>query len=338
MAKSGKIEIIQVMRGIAALGIVWFHTEYGPWKSANWGIDFFFVLSGFFMMLSTETKEKISAKKFWVGRLARLLPLYYVLTVVIAIAAVVMPSAFRSSLVNFETLIKSFLFIPCYSKSGKIFPIYSVGWTINLEIFFMLIFFLVTRMSYKYRGVWTILILSILTLIGGVVQPSNAVLCEWTNLRLIDFAVGIIIYMIYVKYKKDNNEACNYISMYALILICLLSLFLGKYILGDRFYFVWNTCWSGVLLVICLCYRNVKCNSVLVNIGNMSYSIYLCHFLIIGVVVRKLIDNSLINIKNTIIIIVAVAMVLICSYIAYYVFEKKIYSFLVNNKGVKNIN
>lgn len=49
-----KIEIIQAMRGIAALGIVYFHTEYGPWKSANWGVDFFFILSGFFLMMSTE--------------------------------------------------------------------------------------------------------------------------------------------------------------------------------------------------------------------------------------------------------------------------------------------
>lgn len=49
-----KIEIIQVMRGIAALGIVYFHTEYGFWKSANWGVDFFFILSGYFLMMSTR--------------------------------------------------------------------------------------------------------------------------------------------------------------------------------------------------------------------------------------------------------------------------------------------
>lgn len=49
-----KIGIIQALRGIAALGIVYFHTEYGPWKSANWGVEFFFILSGYFLMLSTE--------------------------------------------------------------------------------------------------------------------------------------------------------------------------------------------------------------------------------------------------------------------------------------------
>lgn len=51
--KSNKLEILQVVRGIAAIGIVYFHTEYGPWKSANWGVDFFFLLSGFLTMLST---------------------------------------------------------------------------------------------------------------------------------------------------------------------------------------------------------------------------------------------------------------------------------------------
>ena len=53
-AQRKKIEIVQVMRGIAALGIVYFHTEYGPWKSSNWGVDFFFILSGYFLMWSTE--------------------------------------------------------------------------------------------------------------------------------------------------------------------------------------------------------------------------------------------------------------------------------------------
>lgn len=54
MGETKRLEIIQAMRGIAALGIVYFHTEYGPWKSANWGVDFFFILSGYFLMLSTE--------------------------------------------------------------------------------------------------------------------------------------------------------------------------------------------------------------------------------------------------------------------------------------------
>lgn len=54
MSERKKLEILQAVRGIAAIGIVYFHTEYGPWKSANWGVDFFFLLSGFLAMLSTR--------------------------------------------------------------------------------------------------------------------------------------------------------------------------------------------------------------------------------------------------------------------------------------------
>ena len=54
MSEKNKLEIFQAVRGIAAIGIVCFHTEYGPWKSANWGVDFFFLQSGFLAMLSTR--------------------------------------------------------------------------------------------------------------------------------------------------------------------------------------------------------------------------------------------------------------------------------------------
>lgn len=53
MEKENRLEILQVAKGIAAIGIVYFHTEYGPWRSANWGVDFFFILSGFLTMFST---------------------------------------------------------------------------------------------------------------------------------------------------------------------------------------------------------------------------------------------------------------------------------------------
>lgn len=147
--KSNRLEILQVVRGIAAVGIVYFHTEYGPWKSANWGVDFFFLLSGFLTMLSTQFRGQ---KKFWFSRITKICPLYYIMTIIVIVLYQIVPNVFRSTIVTSETIIKSLLFIPCYAANGKIYPIYSVAWTLTLEMFFYMVFSICMQINYKKEG------------------------------------------------------------------------------------------------------------------------------------------------------------------------------------------
>lgn len=309
-----KLEILQVIRGIAAIGIVYFHTEYGPWRSANWGVDFFFILSGFLIMLSTQFGGQ---KRFWFSRIIKICPLYYIMTIIIIILYLFVPNVFRSTIVTRETILKSFLFIPCYAAEGKIYPIYSVTWTLTLEMFFYVIFSICMQLSYKKRGELAICILVVLGVLGKIITFQNAIFIFWTNERLLEFAIGIVIYF---AYKKGVCFSIKKFSILYLV-IEIIMLFSGKYVLGEYFTIIWNMFWGSCLLITSLTYGYKKCNKFLVMLGNISYSMYMIHFLFIGLVVRILIDNHVYSITNTLLVVLTILAVIPVSYIVYKIME-----------------
>ena len=82
-----RIDQLTFLRFIAAIAIVVYH--YGAaiapfhftaisflFKQANLGVSFFYVLSGFVMMLAYTDKAPINAKLFLWNRLARIYPIY----------------------------------------------------------------------------------------------------------------------------------------------------------------------------------------------------------------------------------------------------------------------
>ena len=334
MSERNKLEILQAVRGIAAIGIVYFHTEYGPWKSANWGVDFFFLLSGFLAMLSTRLGG--GQRRFWFSRITKICPLYYIMTAVVIALYRIVPNVFRTTIVTTETILKSFLFIPCYASNGKIYPVYSVAWTLTLEMFFYVVFSLCMKINHKKRGGLAVCALAGLAALGKIATFESAVLTFWTDKHLLEFAIGIVIYLAYEKGVCPDRKRFSVF----LIAMEIIMLFSGKYILGDHLtIFTWNMLWGTCLLVTSLAYGNGKCNKFLVMLGNISYSMYMIHFLFVGLVVRIMIDNQVYSMKNTLLVILTILTVIPISYGVYRVMEvylpEKIKYMLVQ-KSAKN--
>lgn len=80
-----KIESVQMMRGIAALSVVFCHI--GMLGRGSFGVDLFFCISGFIMMLVTEKNCNNFLKK----RFLRICPLYYLLTIGSFLMALIVP-------------------------------------------------------------------------------------------------------------------------------------------------------------------------------------------------------------------------------------------------------
>nr|WP_232247679.1 acyltransferase family protein [Pseudomonas putida] len=107
----------------------------------DFGVDIFFVISGFVMWVTTEGKNK-GIREFWVSRILRVAPLYWVFTCVLVAAALLMPSLFfNSRAVDPVFLLKSLFFIPALNPDvGDVTPVYTIGWTLTYEMFFYAIF------------------------------------------------------------------------------------------------------------------------------------------------------------------------------------------------------
>jgi len=177
---------IQVLRGLAAFGVLLFHASLLGVGSA--GVDVFFVVSGFVMWSSTNSREH-SPWAFWKARLIRIAPLYYFYTAIFCLMLYV-HEAFATPL---DEVLKSLLFIPFTNSHDKqMVPILGAGWTLNYEALFYVVFgcaLLVTRTSWRFALVSVILILFVAA--RPFTDQNNAIAFRSTSPLLLEFLAGM---------------------------------------------------------------------------------------------------------------------------------------------------
>ena len=144
--------LVQVLRGVAALMVVAHHTTImlwqrdrlyvGTWIQGSAGVDIFFVISGFVMTISSAPlRHAIApAKTFLVRRLERIVPMYWLITTVKVVVVLLVPALALNALGGWHHVLASYLFLPSVSAEGRLEPVVVVGWTLNYEMAFYLLF------------------------------------------------------------------------------------------------------------------------------------------------------------------------------------------------------
>lgn len=193
---------IQYLRGAAAMMVVVFHLEThlrrmgysGFWPSGlAGGVDLFFVISGFIMWTTTAGRQ-VGPLTFWKRRIARIVPLYWLVTTTVVVIMLVAPSVLRSSRFSPAHVVASYLFIPWdHPVLHVLWPVVTPGWTLNYEMFFYLVFglFLLARPPLRLAG--TTLTLLALTAAGWAAAPGHGPIAFYTDDVLLEFAGGILL-------------------------------------------------------------------------------------------------------------------------------------------------
>jgi exopolysaccharide production protein ExoZ len=194
---------LQYLRGVAALMVVWHHAQgqlpevgkFIPFDFGSAGVDIFFVISGFIMVVTTSGKEA-GAWPFFRRRLIRVVPLYWLLTLLMVGAWSVYPSLFRSLTVSLETLVMSLLFIPHFSLSHPehTWPLLVPGWTLNFEMYFYALFACCLWLPERVRYTALILFLFGSVSVGLAYGPFESALARtYTSWSLLEFAGGMLL-------------------------------------------------------------------------------------------------------------------------------------------------
>jgi exopolysaccharide production protein ExoZ len=154
-AKSHQLIGVQYLRAIAAIMVVYFHAllqipQYTPLLTQYFlgsahlsnGVDLFFVISGFIMVL---TGSRAAPGDFAMRRIIRIVPLYWTLTTALLVLSLSKPDLLRTTVPSVEYFAKSLLFVPYPNpgQNGQLFPLLVPGWSLNLEMFFYAVFTLV---------------------------------------------------------------------------------------------------------------------------------------------------------------------------------------------------
>ena len=204
-----KLVALQVLRALAAFAIALLHLE-PEWRlrglvTADWrrpfpleaGVDVFFVISGFVMVYASHALFGRGgvARDFVMRRIARVVPLYWLTTALVLAIATTKPDLMRSTVATAELVLASFLFVPWPRPDGLVQPLYSLGWTLNYEMFFYALFAAALLLRLGARATVAVVSACLAALVGiGLLVPDlPQPLGFWTSPMQIEFILGMAL-------------------------------------------------------------------------------------------------------------------------------------------------
>lgn len=197
----GTVLSVQWLRGLAACAVLLRHAETGAekagWLAPNdldiglWGVDLFFVISGFIMALTTagQPRSFAATRDFWRRRIVRVVPIYWLLTTLVVAVSLIAPAAtgYRATASH---LLASYLFIPMEDVRGIVAPPLRVGWSLNFEMYFYLVFGLLLLLPRRWLAAALTGWVTLSVLLGQWLSPQAPLPVMLTQPCLIEFACG----------------------------------------------------------------------------------------------------------------------------------------------------
>jgi peptidoglycan/LPS O-acetylase OafA/YrhL len=307
-----KISQITFTRFVAAMAIVisHFNKDLFLYKirfisdiflRANVGVSYFFILSGFIMIIAYHRKEKIGYLDFYRNRVARIYPLY--------IVGLLLYFFTRYSDISFY---KSFLYLLGIQSwiPGKALILNFPGWSISVEFLFYLVFPWLYNYLYS-KGNKSIWIIAVLIWIGtqvfsnlyvhspaykGPHTESHEFSHYFPLWHINEFLTGNIAGLLFVKSRKEKNYDLAVVVFFMAILLSLIFIPLNFH--------------NGLMAVffVPVIYL-ISCNNGLITkifaikplefLGEISYAVYIIHIPVLYIVRSVLWDYFQMSESNT---------------------------------------
>lgn len=265
---------IQYLRALAALLVLVHHVAGktqqfitntpSDFAIGNMGVDLFFIISGFIMCL---VGKNMTVSSFIVARCIRILPLYWLLTSLALFIFMIWPDRVNAS-GGTTSVLGSYTLIPIWGKF-----LLQNGWTLSYEFAFY-VFFSLALLS---RATWRLLIAAGL-LILAVASSSWLRIPVFNDTMMLEFLLGMGVYA--MRPRKGGSTSAGILLIVTGLAYLVLSFDFSPY--RERFAIAGVSC---ALIVAGMLYleswlqswRSTRIGSVLLSLGDSSYSLYLSH-------------------------------------------------------------
>tara|TARA_B100001057_G_C22780886_1_gene923592 strand:+ start:77 stop:1147 length:1071 start_codon:yes stop_codon:yes gene_type:complete len=296
-----RIEQLTFTRFIAGISIVIFHyaKEIPPFnfdmtsfffKQANLGVSYFFILSGFVMVIAYYHKDKVSFLSYMQKRFARIYPVTFLAAFLLLFFKVL--EFFLSPEKSDLNITDFFISISLQQAwiPAKAMTFNTPAWSITVEWFFYLCFPSLFNYFYKRPN---LKMLSAIVLIiwvfsqfilhylldssyyTGFPSTSHSFIHYFPLLHLNEFLIGNVAGLVFIKYLKDQKKA-NDLAIIALLVVAAIVL---KYNTVLSFH-------NGLLMLVFVpLILLISCNNglfsklfklkFLVFLGEISFGIYI---------------------------------------------------------------
>jgi exopolysaccharide production protein ExoZ len=297
-------------------------------KLGYFGVDVFFIISGFLMVVTTSDKAPgiHAAKEFMRLRLLRIVPLYWLMTTVVVAPALLLPRIFKHHTLLPSNVLASYFFLPSVNASGAEIPVLYVAWTLIYEMFFYVVFTLLLRCTVR-RIVPALAVTFISLSLLGMFGWDNIFARTYTNSVMLEFVLGCGIAWLYLSGMRCSNNMALAAIAGCVALLPLLHAY--KPILPAFIHFGIP---AALLTLGCLYLEKNRAwpaLPLLQRIGDGSYSIYLSHIFILPVLGRHLLrPDTLRGVPGDLMFGIMVAICAAFGYLVHQRIEKPMARFL----------
>ena len=257
-------------------------------------------------------------------RLARIAPIYWIITVVYLMLSLGNLAPLNHAKPDLWEIIASFLFIP-WIKGGSIAiqPAYNLGWSLNYEMFFYGLFALALGLRRNVAVPLLVGVLMILALLGQFIPSSSTQLYFWTRLIILEFGMGMLIAQMALAGLRPTRPFAGLLIVLALIVFAL-----GHMAPDPETYralYFGPPC--ALLVIASLAFNDIAVKHpvlrILTGLGDASYAIYLLHPFIMRAV-TVLAGAWLVSISPWLYALVCLSILAPVSYAAWLWFERPV--------------
>jgi exopolysaccharide production protein ExoZ len=336
-----QLPALQILRAMAALAVALLHSfqdaehlsqRIGGSFSLQHrfpleaGVDLFFVISGFVMVYASRDMfgSAASAGPFLRRRFARIVPIYWAVTIIYLVISLGGLGPVNRAKPDGWEIAASFLFIPWLTGNGPLVqPVYSLGWTLNYEMFFYLLFALFLPLKRNIAVPALLCLLMALVAAGKFTPPSWIQLSFWTRSIILEFGFGMLIGQMALSGVRPGRPMAAALAVIAVLWLALAHQ--RPEFLPDRA--LQYGLPSALLVMGALAFNDIPTGNpltrLLTRLGDASYAIYILHpFVLRGIAVTA--GLALARISPWAYIAVCLVLICLVSYAAWRWFERPV--------------
>ena len=339
------------VRAIAALMVVFSHIELHKkdfhitkftgldyLQLGNVGVSIFFSLSGFLItyLLLEEKKNfaKVNLKDFYIRRILRIWPLYFL---VIIVGFLIYPGT-----VSAKPLLLSVFFLPNIAFTLSLLPpLIQPIWSVGIEEQFYIFHPHFFRIKKNQHILYALLLFIVLFFAAFVVvkysHSTNVALNQFLYLACYDdMMIGAIVALIYFNTKNKTfdfrfqhffNLLFNRYAQVALLVAFAGFMWINLHMIVPQYDVILAL--LSALLIVNLCETETSIysldNKLFQFVGRISYGIYLLHkfpLLLVVYLVNKYMGGQSLLLQNIVIYITTCAAAVGIAAISYYGYER----------------
>jgi peptidoglycan/LPS O-acetylase OafA/YrhL len=302
-------DYIDGLRGVAALLVLFVHMPQvinlfngKGFSFGAYGVQLFYILSAFTLFLSSSQRffqEDKAKLKFFIRRFFRIAPLFYIAVIVAWLLWGGVEYRLPAEGITINNVISHFLFLFGFNKYW-INSIIGVEWSIFCEVLFyislpLLFNYIKTKKNAIQLSLVSIFVAYIFKFSIQYFFPNDLLLQEWSSLFIVSnyfyFLFGVILYFIFKENKRFSYK--KLIIGWLLFIVSVSSIIIIK----PAHFGALLSSLPLALLVFLMKFdfplAHIFNNKITRFIGKISYSMYLTHFLALGLFAKIIIKPNI---------------------------------------------